>query len=462
MRFLLLLISLFLLASCGISNSSNNQDHLTWSESQAYRTELDPDEKIELAKKRRSYIHGIRKWDFYSLRNAPEEALAYYLSVEEKLPNDQVVRKKLAHVYYVMKDWWRAYREFIKVPISELSETDKTEMLSALFFDDTTFDRLGELSKIQLLTGTLEYYSLVDTCYTTITDCVEAITTYTGSEYRIRALDEQIQVAKKMTPDIEYRNLLLAGTFYKQWMYRASEKILADILAERPDYIEVKKMLWFSLFELGKYEGAKKYLLEYLERNPNDIESIIRMWEITAKLGDYIASNLYLNNAITAGYLPKTNLERRLAYNYSLLGDTVWMLKVINYLLQESDATEDDFAVGISMAIQDGQYARAVSWSRAGLDRFIDSALITPLYIQALRLDGQIDNASAIIQNTSESALLENPNFLLEKAIIFTDLGDYVQAKDLFRELVQLEDWPDIVTEAELYLDRIALLEPSN
>jgi cytochrome c-type biogenesis protein CcmH/NrfG len=67
-------------------------------------------------------------------------------------------------------------------------------------------------------------------------------------------------------------------------MYRASEKILADVLSERPDYIEVKKMLGFSLFELGKYDGAKKYLLEYLERNPKDIESIIRMGEISAKL----------------------------------------------------------------------------------------------------------------------------------------------------------------------------------
>jgi hypothetical protein len=43
------------------------------------------------------------------------------------------------------------------------------------------------------------------------------------------------------------------------------------------------------------------------------------MGEISAKIGDYVASNLYLNNAITAGYMPKTNLERRLAYNYSLL-----------------------------------------------------------------------------------------------------------------------------------------------
>jgi tetratricopeptide (TPR) repeat protein len=135
------------------------------------------------------------------------------------------------------------------------------------------------------------------------------------------------------------------------------------------------------------------------------------------------------------------------------------MLKVINYLLQETDATEDDFAVGISMAIQDGQYSRAVSWSRAGLDRYINSVLITPLYVQSLRLNGELDNASAIIQNMAEKTMLENPNFLLEKAIILADLGDYTQAKDLFRELLMLDDWPDIVTESELYLDRIATLE---
>ena len=44
-------------------------------------------------------------------------------------------------------------------------------------------------------------------------------------------------------------------------------------------------------------------------------------------------------------------------------------------------------------------------------------------------------------------------------SIIFTEYGDYPQAKDLFRQLVTLEDWPDIVTESELFLDRIAVLE---
>jgi hypothetical protein len=68
-------------------------------------------------------------------------------------------------------------------------------------------------------------------------------------------------------------------------------------------------------------------------------------------LGDYTTSNLYFNNAILAGYTPKTNLERKLAYNYALLSDPVGMIKVLSYLLQESDVTEDDFGVAISLAL---------------------------------------------------------------------------------------------------------------
>lgn len=79
----------------------------------------------------------------------------------------------------------------------------------------------------------------------------------------------------------------------------------------------------------------------------------MKLGEVSFHLGDYVTSNLYLNNAILAGYAPKTDLERRLAYNYSLLGDTVGMMKVLGYLVQEHDASEDDFAVAISLALSE-------------------------------------------------------------------------------------------------------------
>ncbi len=66
---------------------------------------------------------------------------------------------------------------------------------------------------------------------------------------------------------------------------------------------------------------------------------------------DYSTSSLYLNNAILAGYRPKTELERQLAYNYSALSDTESMTKVLSYLLQEDDVRETDFAVAVSLAL---------------------------------------------------------------------------------------------------------------
>lgn len=89
----------------------------------------------------------------------------------------------------------------------------------------------------------------------------------------------------------------------------------------------------------------------------------MRMGEIAAHLGDYTSSNLYLNNAILAGYQPKIDLERRLVYNYSLLGDHAGAMKVLNYLLQDDAITPDDFAVGISFALEQGENEKAESWA---------------------------------------------------------------------------------------------------
>ena len=320
------------LVSCGRLSGTEWEKRGSGATNGSYAVTMTEDERIDLAKKRRSYMSGIRKWDFYSLRNAPEEALSYYLSVQEKIPDDQVVRKKIAHVYAIMKNWSRAYAEYIRVPLSELDPDEMRELLASLFFDDTTFDRLGELEKLHLSTWSLEYYQAVDMCYSTIHNCIVHIEAYTWAEDRIIDLQNQIKKAEKISPDYQYRNLLVAAKYYEQWMYLAVETILREVLVERPDYMEAKKMLGFALFQLWKYEEAKKYLLEYLDMNPKDMDSIIYLWETHFFLWDYVSSNLYLNNAIIAGYTPKTTLERRLAYNYSLLGDTVGMMKVLNYL----------------------------------------------------------------------------------------------------------------------------------
>lgn len=143
MKYFSILIGIcFILSSCS-SQAKNTATGSTQNTApKPYIASISSDERIELAKKRKSYITGIRKGDFYSLRNAPEDALSYYLEVQEKLPNDQVVRKKTANVYYLLKNWSRSYEEYIKVPLSELTESEIKQLLDALFFDENAFDRL--------------------------------------------------------------------------------------------------------------------------------------------------------------------------------------------------------------------------------------------------------------------------------------------------------------------------------
>ncbi len=110
--FIFLSFFTILFSSCNLPILPSDSQEIvetTQSGTLSYQASLDPEVRLSLAKKRKSYISGIRKGDFYSLQNAPEEALSYYLQIQEKIPDDQVVRKKIAHVYFLLKDWKNSY-----------------------------------------------------------------------------------------------------------------------------------------------------------------------------------------------------------------------------------------------------------------------------------------------------------------------------------------------------------------
>ncbi len=247
---------------------------------------------------------------------------------------------------------------------------------------------------------------------------------------------------------------MLAIKFYEQKMYRSSAKILEEVGKEFPDYAESKKILAFSYFALGNYTDAKKFLLEYLERNPKDVETMAKLGETYAFLSDPVSSNLYLNNAILSGYTPKTNLERRLAYNYSLLDDSVGMIKVLNYLLQEDDALENDFAVGISLSLEKWDIDRAKSWATRWLEKYPNSPVITPLFLSSLRLNGEASGALDILSGIPEEEKIKNPNYLLEEALLLQNIGHDDDAMKIFWEISRMEDWPDLMAEAQLQIAR--------
>ncbi len=65
--------------------------------------------------------------------------------------------------------------------------------------------------------------------------------------------------------------------------------------------------------------------------------------------------------------------------------------------------------------------------------------MLKPLYIEALRLTGDRDSASSIIQNTSQEDMVKNPHYFLEKAILLFDSGNITEAKKEFTAILNLE-----------------------
>ena len=153
-----------------------------------------------------------------------------------------MVAKKIGHIYFQKKDWANSYDYYIKAPIGELNEKEKSEMFSALFFDESELDRMGEISRIPTEQSEKDYYRHVDICYTGIHNCIVAIQGYSGTSLEMGRLQETIRNSEKISPDFQYRNFAVAAKFYEYGAYRVSEKFAREILENRPDYYEVLKL----------------------------------------------------------------------------------------------------------------------------------------------------------------------------------------------------------------------------
>ena len=127
---------------------------------------------------RKKELRTIRKGDYMTLKNNPEKAIVYYQEALEKLPTDIVIQRKMAHTYFLLKNWKNAYDIYSRVPISEIKDTEQKELFQSLFFDETRVDRLGELSHYQLDQDTREYYQIADICYSGIHNCIVSIESY--------------------------------------------------------------------------------------------------------------------------------------------------------------------------------------------------------------------------------------------------------------------------------------------
>ncbi len=133
---------LFILSACTGDISTPIHHPSNPSFTGKYLTGITDEEKVKLTLQRKKELRNIRKGDYMSLKNNPQEAIKYYQTALEQLPNDIVIRRKIAHTYYVLRDWKNAYFHYSQVPIAEVKDDEKKELFQALFFDEGRVDRM--------------------------------------------------------------------------------------------------------------------------------------------------------------------------------------------------------------------------------------------------------------------------------------------------------------------------------
>ncbi|NCP76817.1 tetratricopeptide repeat protein [bacterium] len=247
-----------------------------------------------------------------------------------------------------------------------------------------------------------------------------------------------IDTYMKVSTDFQYRNILLAGAFFESKQYLAGAKIAAEIIEKRPDYKIAYKIAGYCNYELGKYKEANTYLGKYYTFDSKDTTIAYTLGLTNYYLEDYTLSNLYFNTAVLNGYMPKTELERRLLYNYYILGDKKGMFKIFRYLLKEEDVTENDFVIAAHLAIEGNELAKGFLWVNEGIEKYSDSDTLYALRGNLYLLNNDIDRAMEDL-NKAFSLDSRNPITLLGLAKLHFAKNNYTSAKEYIQSTKEID-----------------------
>ncbi|EKD66323.1 MAG: hypothetical protein ACD_49C00051G0022 [uncultured bacterium (gcode 4)] len=455
-KLLIITFSIFLLISCGKSDTGNNWEGTKQEEVAVSMTK---EEKVAQLKNRLNFRSFITKWDFYSIKNMKEVALKYYLSVYSKLKKDILLEKKIAETYFDLKNFPKSYEYYKKIPKMEVDETSKWKMALALTYMTGEIDKKSELNNIELTSDNKTYYSIVSDCYGGIKVCIGAIKSYTWTYEKTNKLKNLLyNFEQTWNADSNYKYALLAGAYIENKDYLIWARIWEEILRKRPDYKSILKLTGYAYYELGDYKKANDYLQKYYNFDPKDVKTTYLLWVINFYLENYISSNLYFNAAILNWYTPKVELERRLAYNYYIIGDKRNMFKVFRYLLDEKWVDEDDYSVAIFTAIEDKESSKSMLWANKWIIKFPNSSNMYAFRWWIYRVRNELENA---LQDLEKSLSLNpsNPVALYNKWMIFEERQNYLLAKKYFLDTIENDKNWTFWNQADIELKNIEKIE---
>ena len=397
-----------------------------------------------------------RKWDFYAFKNDYKAALrAYELAWKLSKKRDTIVAKKIATLYFEKKLFANAKQYYQKTDIISLPTKDKIQYVQALQYTDTKNIK-KELANLGLPDYLYAYYLLSETCISESIRCDEAIRSYRFDyEPGLRLQNALSTYSQLGMDDIIYRQALVASAFYKNGDYKALAHVGESILRTRPDYQAILKLTGYAHFEMRNFDRSLELLEKYKEKDAYDTQIDYIMGLIYAQKEDYVTSNLYLNNAVLGWFEPKDIAERKLAYNYYLLGLEKNMIQVLHHLLQSQNATEEDFTNAIYLALEFGDIRKAGMWLQRWIAQHPESAHILALSGWHQKLKGNITLAQ---QQLETSIDLDRKNVLgyLQLGIIAYDMWDFELAYDHLNKVSLLDPNGIFSIQVDEYIHKIS------
>lgn len=301
-----------------------------------------------MLKKKAEYLLGNSEYG---------EAAQLYERILRLNPTKEI-EKKLAHLSYQAKNFQRS-SDLYKKHKNDLFQSEKEEFLHALRYtrDEEFTNALGNL---ELPPETREAFTISWKCENEYISCESAIQGARYNSYYIKDLKIALKNYEYLgNKDANYKDALMIGAMYKNEDYTSAIKIGENVLKKKPDYRPILKIVGFSSFMIGQYDRAQGALSKYKKLEPKDPEADFILGLLHFEKGDYETSNIYFNKAVLSGYKPKIIVERKLAYNYFVLGRMKNMFQVLGYLMLEPDVTEPDVVNSIYLALRENEVRHA-------------------------------------------------------------------------------------------------------
>ncbi len=339
-----------------------------------------PEDHINMLRNRFSLRWIIMKWDNYFENNQLILALNEYLKAYRENPQDDQIITKIADVYFETKNFKKA-EEFYAF-IQRRNELQTEKLILSLFYQinfedyEEIKENVQKIKNLRLPVEQQFYYMNSLNCSVNLHECKKYFHSFFNkhpniSFWKLNNIKEAfITFDNFQTEHLYYKDALMIGAFFRDKMYSLSNLLWTKILQEKSDYQALLLMTGKWYYELWQLSNAQSSLLQYYQLNPQDITIAYLLWNIYFRQRDYTSSNLYYNVALRNNFEPKIDLQRKLIYNYYLLGDTRSMLNIFSYLLDEPNANIEDFSLWIYHAILTKRVSNASVWSKRGIEKF--------------------------------------------------------------------------------------------